>query len=197
MAIFFFVIGLEVKRWISEKQLGGIFQRTGHFLQGDGWGASGGRYATLRQTEVATQKALSPLERFEAELHPWVGFVIMPIFALANAGVSIQISDFTNPVATAVGLGLLAGKPIGIVLFSWLAVKIGLARLPVGINWGVITGGGFLAGIGFTMAIFIASLALEDALLDAAQGWNFRRLSPGRHRRRHIADFISPEAFSV
>ena len=80
-----------------------------------------------------------------------------------------QLSDFTNPVATAVGLGLLVGKPIGIVFFSWLAVKIGLARLPEGINWGAITGGGFLAGIGFTMAIFIASLALEDALLDAAK----------------------------
>ncbi len=58
---------------------------------------------------------------------------------------------------------------MGSVLFSWLAVKIGLARLPEGINWGAITGGGFLAGIGFTMAIFIASLALEDALLDAAK----------------------------
>ena len=149
--------------------MGEIFQRTGHFLHGDGWGTSGGRYAALRQAEVAAQKTLSPLERFETELHPWVGFVIMPIFALANAGVSIQLSDFTNPVATAVGLGLLAGKPIGIVLFSWLAVKIGLARLPEGINWGAITGGGFLAGIGFTMAIFIASLALEDALLDAAK----------------------------
>ena len=157
------------KAWIGEKQLRDIFQRTGHFLRGDGWGASGERYAALRQAEVATRKSLSPLERFETELHPWVGFVIMPIFALANAGVSIQLSDFTNPVATAVGLGLLAGKPIGIVLFSWLAVKIGLARLPVGINWGAITGGGFLAGIGFTMAIFIASLALEDALLDAAK----------------------------
>jgi len=157
------------KSWISEKQLGDIFQRTGHFLRGDGWGDTGERYTTLRQTGIAARKSLSPLERFENELHPWVGFVIMPIFALANAGVSIQVSDITNPVATAVGLGLLAGKPIGIVFFSWLAVKIGLARLPVGINWGAITGGGFLAGIGFTMAIFIASLALEGALLDAAK----------------------------
>ena len=157
------------KSWISEKQLGDIFQRTGHFLRGDGWGDTGERYTTLRQTEIAARKSLSPLERFENELHPWVGFVIMPIFALANAGVSIQVSDITKPVATVVGLGLLAGKPIGIVFFSWLAVKIGLARLPVGINWGAITGGGFLAGIGFTMATFIASLALEGALLDAAK----------------------------
>jgi len=66
-------------------------------------------------------------------------------------------------------LGLVVGKPLGIVIFSWLAVRLGLARLPEGISWGVIAGGGFLAGIGFTMAIFIASLALEGNLLDAAK----------------------------
>jgi NhaA family Na+:H+ antiporter len=93
----------------------------------------------------------------------------MPIFALANAGVTIELSDFTNPVAIAVMLWLLVGKPLGIVVFSWLAVRLGLARLPEGISWGVIAGGGFLAGIGFTMAIFIASLALEGNLLDAAK----------------------------
>jgi NhaA family Na+:H+ antiporter len=157
------------KAWISEKQLGEIFQKIGHFLHGDGWGASGGRYGMLRQMEVATRRTISPLERFETELHPWVGYVIMPIFALANAGVSIQLSDFVNPIAIAVGLGLVFGKPIGIVLFSWLAVKIGLARLPAGISWNSVTGAGFIAGIGFTMAIFIASLALEGALLDGAK----------------------------
>jgi len=66
-------------------------------------------------------------------------------------------------------LGLFIGKPAGILLFSWLAVRIGLAKLPDGINWGVITGGGFLAGIGFTMAIFIAGLALAGDLLEAAK----------------------------
>ena len=93
----------------------------------------------------------------------------MPLFALANAGVKIQLSDFTNPVAITVLLGLLIGKPAGITLFSWLAVRLGFARLPQGINWGVIVGSGFLAGIGFTMAIFIASLALKGNLLDAAK----------------------------
>jgi NhaA family Na+:H+ antiporter len=155
--------------WISEGRLGMIVQQTSCFLQGEGLTTAKKRYALLRDMEVAARKSISPLERFETELHPWVGFAIMPIFALANAGVTIEISDFTNPVAIAVMLGLLVGKPLGIVAFSWLAVRLGLARLPEGISWGVIAGGGFLAGIGFTMAIFIAGLALEGNLLDAAK----------------------------
>jgi NhaA family Na+:H+ antiporter len=160
---------IPTKAWISEGRLGTIVQKTGFFLQGEGWSTPKKRYALLRDMEVAARKSISPLERFETELHPWVGFAIMPIFALANAGVTIELSDFTNPVAIAVMLGLLVGKPLGIVVFSWLAVRLGLARLPEGISWGVIAGGGFLAGIGFTMAIFIASLALEGNLLDAAK----------------------------
>jgi NhaA family Na+:H+ antiporter len=93
----------------------------------------------------------------------------MPLFALANAGVKLQLSDFTNPVAAAVLLGLLIGKPAGITIFSWLAVRLGFARLPQGVSWGAIVGSGFLAGIGFTMAIFIANLALEGNLLAAAK----------------------------
>jgi NhaA family Na+:H+ antiporter len=93
----------------------------------------------------------------------------MPIFALANAGVRIDASALAHPVAMAVMLGLLIGKPVGIFLFSWLAVKTGLAKLPSGVGWTAVVGGGILAGIGFTMAIFIASLALEGALLSAAK----------------------------
>jgi NhaA family Na+:H+ antiporter len=157
------------KGWVSESALAMIVDNTRHFLHGDGWIGSGQRYAMLRKMERAARKTISPLERFETDLHPWVGFVIMPIFALANAGVTVQFSDFAHPVAIAVGLGLLAGKPLGIAIFSWLAVRMGLARLPAGIGWGVITGGGFLAGIGFTMAFFIANLALSAKLLDAAK----------------------------
>jgi NhaA family Na+:H+ antiporter len=155
--------------WISEGRLGMIVQQTSCFLQGEGLTTAKKRYALLRDMEVASRKSISPLERFETELHPWVGFAIMPIFALANAGVTIEISDFTNPVAIAVMLGLLVGKPLGIVAFSWLAVRLGIARLPKGLSWGVVAGGGFLAGIGFTMAIFIAGLAFEGNLLDAAK----------------------------
>jgi NhaA family Na+:H+ antiporter len=157
------------KAWISEGRLGMIADNTCNFLLGEGWSGSSDRYDILRKMEVAARKSISPLERFETELHPWVGFLIMPLFAIANAGVKIQLSDFTNPVATAVLLGLLIGKPAGIAVFSWLAVRLGFARLPKGVSWGAIVGGGFLAGIGFTMAIFIASLALEGNLLDPAK----------------------------
>jgi Na+:H+ antiporter, NhaA family len=155
--------------WLSPGGLENIVDRTSIFLKGGGWDSSHDRYANLRQMEKASRKSLSQLERFEIGLHPWVGFVIMPIFALANAGVPIQMADFTAPVATAVAAGLMIGKPAGIVLFSWLVVKIGIARLPAGVGWGAITGGGFLAGIGFTMAIFVAGLALNGPLLDAAK----------------------------
>jgi NhaA family Na+:H+ antiporter len=127
------------------------------------------RYSGRSQLSEAARKSISPLQRFETGLHPWVGFLIMPVFALANAGVTVETSYFTSPVAVAVMLGLLVGKPLGIVGVSWLAVRLGLARLPEGVGWGAVLGGGFLAGIGFTMAMFIASLALAGDLLDAAK----------------------------
>jgi NhaA family Na+:H+ antiporter len=79
------------------------------------------------------------------------------------------MTAFVDPVAIAVALGLLVGKPAGILLFSWLAVKAGIARLPAEVGWSAILGGGLLAGIGFTMAIFIASLAMEGVMLSAAK----------------------------
>ena len=112
---------------------------------------------------------VSPLERLETALHPWVAFAIMPIFALANAGVRVEPTALTHPVALSVAAGLFFGKPLGIVVFSWLAVKVGLARLPSGVNWPVMIGAGCLAGIGFTMSLFIAGLALEGDLLDAGK----------------------------
>jgi NhaA family Na+:H+ antiporter len=165
------IIGLltPIKGWITENRLQTIVQNTLHFLEGEGWPSSKERYAMLREMERTTRKTVSPLERFENDLHPWVGFIIMPIFALANAGVVINSSLIFNPVATAVVLGLFIGKPIGIALFSWLAVKVGLASLPSDLSWPAILGGGCLAGIGFTMALFIASLALQATLLDAAK----------------------------
>lgn len=107
------------------------------------------------------REPVSPLDRLVHTLHPWVAFLIMPLFALANAGVVVELSDLGKPVAVAVALGLILGKPLGIVLFSWGAVKLGLAQLPAGINGKVLVGAGCLAGIGFTMALFIASLALR------------------------------------
>ena len=163
-----FGLMMPTKSWISESRLETIVEKTRHFLMGEGW-SSGQRYAMLRQMERATRKSISPLERHETDLHPWVGFLIMPVFALANAGVPVQVADLFNPVALATALGLVLGKPVGIMLFSWLAVQSGIARLPEDINWGVVLGGGFLAGIGFTMALFISGLALSGEILDAAK----------------------------
>lgn len=106
-------------------------------------------------------------------LHPWVAFGIMPIFALANAGVSLQGIELSgNPlwVMSGVALALVIGKPIGVIGTSWLAVRLGLCRLPPGVSWGGICLVGLLAGIGFTMSIFIAMLAFSDeAMLGAAK----------------------------
>ncbi len=114
-------------------------------------------------------EAISPAERLEHALHPWVAFVIMPVFALANAGVRVEPSALTTPVALAVVAGLALGKPIGIVLFSWLSVRLGLTRLPQGVDWRAMIGAGCLGGIGFTMSFFIAGLALRGDLLDDAK----------------------------
>jgi NhaA family Na+:H+ antiporter len=115
------------------------------------------------------KETISPLARLETALHPWVVYTIMPLFALANAGVAIDLTALGNPVAIAVAVGLAVGKPIGIVLFSLAAVKFGLARLPTGVNGKSLIGAGCLAGIGFTMSLFIAGLALEGDLLTAGK----------------------------
>jgi NhaA family Na+:H+ antiporter len=115
------------------------------------------------------RETISPLDRLETALHPWVAFGIMPLFALANAGVRVELSAMAEPVALAVAAGLILGKPLGIVAFSWVAVKLGMARLPAGVNWKILFGAGCLAGIGFTMSLFIAGLALEAEMLTAGK----------------------------
>jgi len=99
-----------------------------------------------------------------------VAFIIMPVFALANAGVVISLGTFGAPLAMAIGLGLVVGKPLGICLAVLLVSKLKWARLPEGTTWGMMIGGGCLAGIGFTMALFVASLGLKGELLEEAKG---------------------------
>ncbi len=117
----------------------------------------------------ASREAVPPLYRIETALHPWVAFGIMPLFALANAGVPIKIEAMGEPVAVAVAAGLFFGKAIGIFGASWLAVKIGVATRPEGVTWPVLGGAAFLGGIGFTMALFIASLGLSGEILLSAK----------------------------
>jgi NhaA family Na+:H+ antiporter len=134
---------------------------------------AGDLFARLRQTREghspATLETLSPAERLENMLHPWVAFVIMPLFALANADVTMELAGLSTPVAMGIAVGLVLGKPLGIVLFSWISVRLGMTRLPRGLNWKMMIGAGCLGGIGFTMSLFIAGLAYQDILLGQAK----------------------------
>ena len=120
------------------------------------------------------RESVSPLDRLEQALHPWSSFVIIPIFALANAGVrfvEFDTSDvLTNPVTLGVAYGLVVGKVVGISGAAWIAVRTGVGRLPARTGWTQIIGLSLLAGIGFTVSLFITDLAFTDELLsDAAR----------------------------
>jgi NhaA family Na+:H+ antiporter len=123
--------------------------------------------------EAMAERMQTPAQRLERNLLPWVTYIILPIFAFANAGVTLQgdfVNTVTNPIALGIILGLLVGKPLGIGFFSWLAVKSRLADLPMNVGWPQLISTSFLAGIGFTMALFIASAAFADpALLSIAK----------------------------
>jgi NhaA family Na+:H+ antiporter len=104
----------------------------------------------------------SPLLTLEHALHPWVAYGILPLFAFANAGLSLSgvtVESFTHDVPMGIAIGLLLGKTIGVYGLTWLAVKIGIAALPQGANWGQVLGVAILCGIGFTMSLFVGSLA--------------------------------------
>ena len=126
----------------------------------------------LTPTSNRDRDALAPVEFLTKALHPWVAFAVMPIFALANAGIVLEADALADPLAPrvmlAVALGLLVGKPVGITLLSWLAVRAGVATLPSGVGWTALLGAGCLGGIGFTMALFITALAFQDPALAAA-----------------------------
>ncbi|MBB5622660.1 NhaA family Na+:H+ antiporter [Pedobacter cryoconitis] len=123
------------------------------------------QHRTIEQVKSLTLAAETPLQKIEYALHPWVAFVIMPLFALANAGIIIGADFFSalvNPVSIGVISGLIIGKFAGVLLFTWLMVKTGLAQLPDQANWKHITGVALLAGVGFTMSLFISNLAFEQ-----------------------------------
>lgn len=158
--------------------------------------------APLHELERLTDQLQPPLLRLEQGLHGVVAFGIMPLFALANAGVPLAIGSLEAGelrVALGVALGLIAGKPVGITLFAWAAVALGMASLPRGVTWRMIGGAGLLGGIGFTMAIFIAGLAFGTggslvaaklAILGASlgagvAGWLTLRRTDGRPSEDH------------
>lgn len=155
--------------WVSDRRLRAILHRILAHPPGDHWSGDTDDRRLLRSAGKAAREALSPVERLEMALHPWVAFGIMPLFALANAGVQFSHDSLADPVTLAVVMGFVLGKPVGVVAFAWLAVRSGVAVRPEALGWGVLAGGGMLAGIGFTMALFIAELAFHGELLEAAK----------------------------
>jgi NhaA family Na+:H+ antiporter len=165
---------------------------------------------TVRNGTVASSN--SPLRSLEHSLHPWVAYAIMPIFAFANAGISfegVDASIFVSPVALGIGAGLFLGKQIGIFACVWAMVKLGLARLPQGNSWLSIYGVSLLAGIGFTMSLFIGTLAFEHgnfehivatrvgvlvgSLMSATAGYLVLRLALSRLPERYSTREVQSE----
>ncbi len=128
--------------------------------------------ALLGDVERLAHESVSPLHRLEHKLAPWSSFVVVPIFAFANAGVRISGEALGgavgDPVVVGVFLGLLVGKVIGVTAAAWLGVRLGVARLPDGTGWRQVFGLGLLAGIGFTVALFVTALAFDDPDLAAS-----------------------------
>jgi len=147
--------------WVGQKTLADVLMAA--WQRASGEGSDSGARADVGRTQFAAREAVSPLQRLEDGLHPWVAFVIMPLFALANAGVILSPSSLGEPVAVAVAAALALGKPVGILLLCVLAVRLRVTRLPDGVTWGMLTGGACLAGIGFTMALFLNALAFPVA----------------------------------
>jgi NhaA family Na+:H+ antiporter len=112
------------------------------------------------------RRSISPLDRLVHVLHPWVSFVVIPVFAFANAGIRLTDADMrlmvSDPLPVGIALGLLIGKPAGILSCSWISTKLGFAEIPRGVTWPMMAGVALLAGIGFTMALFISDLAFQD-----------------------------------
>ena len=172
------IVGLAtpVKPWLSKEQfLLSAKQSLSDFEDGTLHHDESQILASIKRLHFAAKEAISPVVRGLDQMHIWIAFGIMPLFALANAGVDLGGVDFDHPAAMkimlGIGLGLALGKPLGVMLISWLLVKSGFATLPKGLPWSGMLVIGLIAGIGFTMAIFIAELAFagQPALLGLAK----------------------------
>jgi NhaA family Na+:H+ antiporter len=131
------------------------------------------QHRTIEKIKQLSLDAETPLQKIEYALHPWVAFLIMPLFALANAGMTIDshfFSSLANPVSIGVASGLLMGKFVGVLLFTWLMVRLKVSELPGLATWRHIAGVAMLAGVGFTMSLFITGLAFNsEALIDQSK----------------------------
>lgn len=164
------VLGLMTPtgRWVSDERLYSILDRVvAHPAGNEGSGATQDRQS-LRLAETAARETLAPAERIQIALHPWVAYLVMPLFALANAGVPLSLDDLDDSITVAVFVGFALGKPAGILAFTWLALRLGALKPPE-LDWRLLAGGSILAGIGFTMALFISNLAFDTSLLNQAK----------------------------
>jgi NhaA family Na+:H+ antiporter len=124
--------------------------------------------ALLQGVEDCTHGVEAPLQRMEHSLHPWVAYFIMPVFALANAGVNLRtdiLGALINPVTLGIIVGLVVGKQVGVTFMAWLVTRLGLSSKASGVTWKQIYGASMLAGIGFTMSLFISNLAFSDPVM--------------------------------
>lgn len=165
------ILGLltPARSWINDERLHAILERVTAYPRGEHWSGDTRDRKDLQRANTATREALSPIERLEIALHPWVAFVVVPVFALANAGVSFVSTQFDTSLTLAIFAGFVFGKPIGVVLFSYLAVRFGWAMLPQELDWKLVSFGATLTGIGFTMALLIAELAFDPSVLNAVK----------------------------
>lgn len=170
------VIGLitPVRAWLGpDGFVTGVQQELEHLSEVPAQSRSSHQLAkSLHHVEMARREALSPAESLIETLHPWVAYGVMPVFALANAGVSVSGGALDGTAAWhvfgAVATGLIIGKPVGVLIASWLSLRLGIAALPAGLTLRHLVVLGVVAGVGFTMALFVAQLAFSDARLLAA-----------------------------
>lgn len=165
------ILGLmtPTKTWIKDKQLHKILENVISYPPGEHWSGDTEDRKALLMSETAAREAISPVERLEILLHPWIGYIILPLFALANAGIPLFTLDLTHKVTISIFLGFVLGKPIGVFCFSFIAEFFRLAKRPKDLTWGLLGCASILTGIGFTMAIFIANLSFDQNLIIAAR----------------------------
>lgn len=156
------------RSWVSSRRLHAIFDRVIAHPPGDHLSDTVAR-SDVQRAGIAAREALSPIERLENALHPWVAFTVMPLFALANAGVPMATAHFDRPLTMAIVTAFVIGKPVGVVLFSVLAIKLRMGVRPAELSWSILAAGSLLTGIGFTMALFIAEFAFDPALLGSVK----------------------------
>ncbi|APC91724.1 MULTISPECIES: Na+/H+ antiporter NhaA [Francisella] len=163
------ILGLMTpsRRWIDDTRLYNILNNvTSHPTNKQSSYDTKDRH-TLYMAEIAIRESLSPIERLIVALHPWVNFVILPLFILANASINLSFKDINSYLIFSVFVAFVLGKPIGILSFSWLAVVTRVATFPSDLNWGLLIGGAILAGTGFTMALFITNLTSTEQFMNS------------------------------